>query len=126
MKKNQIVKANVYAKGCPSRLVLARIGEKWSMLALVSLAEGPMRFGALKRKLEGVSQKMLTEKLRGMERDGLIVRRAYMEMPLRVEYELSDLGRSLVPILFSVRQWAETHVPLISAQQIEYDHNQTQ
>jgi DNA-binding HxlR family transcriptional regulator len=116
--------ANVYAQGCPSRLVLSRIGEKWSMLAIVALEDGPKRFGVLKRELEGVSQKMLTEKLRGMERDGLVLRRAYMEMPLRVEYELTQLGQSLVPILKTVRQWVQVHAPFISETQARYDEEQ--
>jgi DNA-binding HxlR family transcriptional regulator len=101
---------DAFLKACPSRTVLARIGEKWSALAIVALADGPMRFGALRRRLEGVSQKMLTQTLRGLEQDRLITRTLYDEMPLRVEYRLTPPGETLVPLLQALKAWAEAHV----------------
>jgi DNA-binding HxlR family transcriptional regulator len=104
---------NAFLQACPSRAVLARVGEKWSMLALVCLAGGPVRFGSLRRTVEGVSQKMLTQTLRNLEHDGLVSRRLYDEMPLRVEYELTALGKSLLPIVVELKKWAEQNLPLI-------------
>lgn len=104
------VAPDAFLRACPSRAVLARIGEKWTALAVVALADGPLRFGALLRRLEGVSQKMLTQTLRGLEQDGLVIRRLYDEMPLRVEYSLTPRGESLVPHLQALKAWAEAHV----------------
>jgi DNA-binding HxlR family transcriptional regulator len=101
---------DAFLRACPSRAVLARIGEKWTALAVVALADGPLRFGALLRRLEGVSQKMLTQTLRGLEQDSLLVRKLYDEMPLRVEYSLTPQGQSLVPHLQALKSWAEAHV----------------
>lgn len=88
----------------------ARVAEKWSALALVALAAGPLRFNALKRRLDGVSQKMLTRTLRQLERDGLVHRKVVDERPLRVEYALLRSGRRLLPILVALKKWAETHL----------------
>jgi DNA-binding HxlR family transcriptional regulator len=104
---------DAFVKVCPSRAVLARIGEKWAALAVVALADEPMRFGALMRKLEGISQKMLTQTLRGLEQDGLLSRTLYAEMPLRVEYRLTPLGESLVPHLLALKVWAEQNLHTI-------------
>jgi DNA-binding HxlR family transcriptional regulator len=104
------VAPDAFLKACPSRAVLARIGEKWAALAIVALADGPLRFGALLRQLEGVSQKMLTQTLRGLEQDGLVTRTLYDEMPLRVEYRLTPPGEKLVPHLKELKTWAEAHV----------------
>jgi DNA-binding HxlR family transcriptional regulator len=106
---------------CPSRAVLARVGEKWTTLALVALEPGAARFGALKRRLEGVSQKMLTQTLRALERDGLIVRRAYDEMPLRVEYAVTARGRELVALAMQLKRWAERRLPEIERANAAYD-----
>ncbi len=107
---------------CPSRPLLARLGEKWSLLVIVALAEtAPQRFGALKRRLEGVSQKMLTQTLRSLERDGLVARRLYDEMPLRVEYHLTPLGESLVPLTKQIKSWAEINLHAIQKNNREFD-----
>jgi DNA-binding HxlR family transcriptional regulator len=89
--------------------MLARIGEKWSMLVLVCLADGPVRFGGLRKQIQGVSQKMLTQTLRNLETDGLISRHLFDEMPLRVEYRLTPLGVTLLPIVAQLKQWAEAN-----------------
>jgi DNA-binding HxlR family transcriptional regulator len=101
------VAPDAFLKACPSRALLARIAGKWALLVLVALEEGPTRFGALRRRVEGVSQKMLTQTLRALERDGLVTRHLYDEMPLRVEYALTDRGRGLLPLAAQLKQWAE-------------------
>lgn len=101
---------DAFLRLCPSRGVLARIGEKWTALALAALKDGPMRFGALLRRLEGISQKMLSQTLRNLEQDGLVTRRLYDERPLRVEYSLTGRGADLVPIILDLKAWAERHL----------------
>ena len=101
---------DAFLKACPSRALLARIAEKWAPLVLVALEEGPMRFGARRRRVEGVSQKMLTQTLRALERDGLVTRRLHDEMPLRMEYVLTTRGRSLMPLAAQLKQWAEKNL----------------
>lgn len=85
------------------------------MLVVVALQDGPMRFGALKRRVEGVSQKMLTQTLRNLEMDGLVTRQVFDEMPLRVEYELTELGQELVPLNQAIKTWAEQNMEKIIA-----------
>lgn len=101
------VAPDAFLKACPSRALLARIAEKWALLVLVALEEGPTRFGALRRRIEGVSQKMLTQTLRALERDGLVTRHLHDEMPLRVEYALTDRGHELLPLAAQLKHWAE-------------------
>jgi DNA-binding HxlR family transcriptional regulator len=96
---------------CPSRVVLHRIGARWTVFVVNALEDGPLRFTALTAKIQGVTPKVLTETLRAMEEDGLVARVDYAEQPPRVEYGLTDLGRSLLIPLRAVREWAETHVP---------------
>lgn len=100
---------------CPSRVLLHRIGARWTVFIVNALAEGPMRFGELKVRIQGVTPKVLTETLRAMEVDGLVVRSAFDENPPRVEYALTDLGLSLLVPLRAVREWAEEHVPDVLA-----------
>ena len=92
---------------CPVETTLTLIGDKWKVLILRDLLPGTKRFGELKRSLGGVSQKVLTAQLRDMEESGLVSRKAYAEVPPRVEYSLTDLGRSLKPILDAMRTWGE-------------------
>ncbi|KIC08531.1 HxlR family transcriptional regulator [Leisingera sp. ANG-M1] len=101
---------DAFVAACPSREILARLAEKWTFLIVIALQHGPMRFGALRRKVEGVSQKMLTQTLRNLEKDGLVTRQIYDEMPLRVEYELTALGRELVPLNQAIKDWAERNM----------------
>lgn len=90
---------------CPVETTLLLIGEKWKVLILKDLIDGTKRFGELKKSLGSVSQKVLTQKLRAMEEDGLVIRKAYAEIPPRVEYSLTKLGLSLKPILDSMWDW---------------------
>ncbi|MEO1038676.1 MAG: helix-turn-helix domain-containing protein [Pseudomonadota bacterium] len=100
---------------------MARIGDKWSTLILVALADTPLRFGELRRRLEGVSQKMLTQATRNLERDGLLVRTLYDERPIRVEYKLTRLGQTLVPHVRNLKSWAEQNWKEVEAAQSRYD-----
>lgn len=108
---------------CPSRQVLDRIAEKWSALVIQVLAGGTRRYSDLHRRIGGVSQKMLTQTLRGLERDGLVDRRIYPVVPPRVEYSLTPLGRTLIGPLAAVCRWAETHFPAIQAARARSDRH---
>lgn len=115
-------KSNVYAALCPSREVLALIGEKWVSLIIGALENKTMRFGELKRVCEGVSQKMLAQTLRKLERSGLVIRTVYADvLPLKVEYHLSELGKSLLPIVQTTKLWAEKNLFEIRKNQALYD-----
>lgn len=106
---------NVMAPTCPSRVVLHRIGARWTVFVVTALADGPMRFGALKLHIQGITAKVLTETLRALEYDGLIERTDHGGQPPHVEYSLTPLGRSLLVPLAAVRAWAEDHVPDVEA-----------
>ena len=94
---------------CPVETTLLLIGDKWKVLILRDLMPGTKRFGELKKSIGSVSQKVLTAQLRDMEESGLLTRTVYAEVPPRVEYRLTDLGRSLEPILDAVRNWGEAY-----------------
>lgn len=94
---------------CPVETTLTLIGDKWKILILRDLMPGTKRFGELKRSIGSVSQKVLTAQLRDMEEGGLVLRRVYAEVPPRVEYSLTDLGRSLKPILDAMQNWGEKY-----------------
>jgi DNA-binding HxlR family transcriptional regulator len=101
--------------------VLNRVGDKWSMQVVMELASGPKRFSELKRGLDGVSQRMLTLTLRGLERDGLVNRYVTPTIPPRVDYELTELGVSLREPVVALGQWALDHIDCIFAAQQRYD-----
>ena len=94
---------------CPVATTVALIGSKWKLIIIRNLLERPWRFNELKKDLEGISQKVLTDSLRAMENDGLITRTVYPEVPPIVEYALSDLGKSLKPILDSMVEWGNVY-----------------
>lgn len=94
---------------CPVRDVLDQLGDKWSTLLVITLADGPQRFSALRRAVPDISQRMLTQTLRDLERDGLITRQVYPTKPPSVDYRLSALGRSLLEPLATLVAWAERH-----------------
>ncbi|GLW74382.1 transcriptional regulator [Kitasatospora phosalacinea] len=112
---------DAYLAQCPARQLLERIGDKWVSLVLNALADGPLRHGELNRIVAGVSQKMLTQTLRALERDGLVTRTVTPAVPVRVDYGLTALGRSLLPVVAAVKDWAETHIEEVHAARRAYD-----
>ncbi|MEV6925667.1 helix-turn-helix domain-containing protein [Dactylosporangium sp. NPDC051485] len=106
---------------CPTHRVLDRLGERWVSLILKELADGPRRHGELSRMVAGATQKMLTQTLRGLERDGLVTRSVTGSVPPRVEYRLTPLGESLLPAMAAVTAWAERHIGDIDAARTAYD-----
>ncbi|GLU35761.1 helix-turn-helix domain-containing protein [Trinickia caryophylli] len=105
--------------------ILDRVGDKWAIMVIGALANGPMRFNAMKRAIIGVSHRMLTLTLRGLERDGLVVRRAFLTIPPKVEYELTPLGHSLIDPLCMLVRWVQSHQPEIEAARSVFDAQQT-
>lgn len=112
---------NPYAAACPTRLVLDRIADKWVVLVLGLLADGPVRFNQLRRKIEGLSQKMLSQTLKSLERDGLVTRTAIATVPVTVEYSITTLGLTLTDTVDALRVWAETHIDDLLVAQQRYD-----
>jgi DNA-binding HxlR family transcriptional regulator len=109
-------------ESCPAvRDVLHRVGDKWSVLVVSLLGDGAMRFSELRRSIEGVSQRMLTLTLRGLERDGLIERTVFPEIPPRVEYELTRLGKTLLEPIQGLADWAESHRTSIQDARAKFD-----
>ncbi|MEV8512334.1 helix-turn-helix domain-containing protein [Dactylosporangium sp. NPDC051484] len=106
---------------CPTRQVLATVGDKWASLVVNALAEGSLRHGELRTSIAGASQKMLTQTLRTLERDGMVTRTVTPSVPVRVDYELTPLGHSLVPILVALKSWSETHIGQILQAREDYD-----
>ena len=106
---------------CLAREILDRIGDKWSVYVIDALAAGTRRFSELRREVDGVSQRMLTVTLRGLERDGLIVRRVYPVIPPRVEYSLTPLGRSLLAIVEALVAWSADHITEVEQSRHRYD-----
>jgi DNA-binding HxlR family transcriptional regulator len=115
------VTADVYAKDCPSRQVLDRIGDTWSVLVVSALTDGSRRYTELARRIEGISPKMLTQTLRGLERDGLITRTVYPVVPPRVDYALTTLGHSLLDVFGALESWAEGHMQDVLDARAKYD-----
>lgn len=101
--------------------ILARIGDKWSVFVIMTLMDGPLRFNELKRLINGISQRMLTLTLRGLERDGLVTRTVFPTIPPRVDYELTDLGRGLSKPVKALGQWAFEHLPEIHGAREKFD-----
>jgi DNA-binding HxlR family transcriptional regulator len=112
---------DAFLAACPSRQVLDRISDKWVTLILVALAGGPLRYSDLCRVIAGVSQKMLTQTLRTLERDGLVARTVTPSVPVRVDYALTPLGRSLMPAVNVIKAWAEQHIGEIQTSRDAYD-----
>ena len=113
--------ADAKAAGCRSREVLDRVGDKWSMQVIHRLGTGSARFNELRRDIDGISQRMLTVTLRGLERDGLVSRAAHPVAGLRVDYALTPMGRTLLASVCSVIQWAGAHLSDIDAARAAYD-----
>ena len=112
---------DAFLAACPSRQLLDSISDKWVTLAMKSLSRGPRRYNEISRELAGVSQKMLTQTLRKLERDGLVFRTVTPTVPVRVDYELTPLGVSLMHVLEQIKSWAEEHMDEVLAARAEYD-----
>lgn len=117
-----VLHGSPYRADCPTRHILDRIGDRWTVLIVGALWEGSARFSELRRRIEGISQKMLTQTLRGLERDGIVRRTVYPEVPVRVEYTLTDAGRTLREPLSALQEWSIIHLSDVSASQEAYDH----
>jgi DNA-binding HxlR family transcriptional regulator len=101
--------------------ILARVGDKWTVLVVMMLGDGPKRFNEIRRSVDGISQQMLTRTLRALERDGMVTRTIYPTIPPQVEYELTPLGRSLREPVLALGSWAQKHIPCIDAARVEFD-----
>jgi DNA-binding HxlR family transcriptional regulator len=101
--------------------ILARVGDKWSVFVIMMLIDGPMRFNELKRMIGGISQRMLTLTLRGLERDGLVTRTVFPTIPPRVDYELTELGHGLAKPVKALGQWVFEHQPEIQGARAKFD-----
>jgi DNA-binding HxlR family transcriptional regulator len=112
---------NVYAANCPTRQVLNRIADKWAVLVLGLLADGPVRFNQLRKAIDGLSQKMLSQTLKHLERDGLVHREAKATVPVTVEYSITPLGRTLAQTVEAIALWAETNIADVQKAQALYD-----
>jgi DNA-binding HxlR family transcriptional regulator len=112
---------DAFLAACPSRQLLDRLTDKWVTLILSSLADGEQRYSELGRTIAGVSQKMLTQTLRNLERDGILIRSITPAVPVRVSYQLTPLGRSLLPIVRAIKQWAEQNMSEVQDARNRYD-----
>jgi DNA-binding HxlR family transcriptional regulator len=112
---------DVYQQACPSRMMIDRIADKWVLLILGIVEHGPVRFNQLRRQVEGISQKSLTETLRGLERDGLVRREVIASSPVAVEYSITPLGQTLAQAAETVRLWAQAHMDEVIAAQRRFD-----
>lgn len=113
--------ANPYAQDCPTRLVLDRIADKWTVLLLILLSRRPWRFNELRREIGGLTQKMASQTLKGLERDGLVTRKVTPTVPVTVEYSITPLGRTLSETVDALRIWAERHMGDVAKAQSQYD-----
>ncbi|WP_031173773.1 winged helix-turn-helix transcriptional regulator [Streptomyces durhamensis] len=113
--------ADAYLAACPSRQILDVLANKWTMLVMGALSDGPIRFGELRRRLDGITQKMLTQTLRTLERDGLVARTVYPTIPPRVEYAATELGESVTALMHAIRAWSEDNINAVLDARDVYD-----
>ncbi|MFI1768652.1 winged helix-turn-helix transcriptional regulator [Streptomyces sp. NPDC020800] len=112
---------DAFLRSCPTNQLLGRLSDKWVSLVVSALHAGPRRYSDIGRRIAGVSPKMLTQTLRTLERDGIVARTVTPSVPVRVDYELTPLGRSLAGLLMAVKEWAETHFDEVRAAREHYD-----
>jgi DNA-binding HxlR family transcriptional regulator len=112
---------DAFIAACPTHRLLARISDKWVSLLLVALADGPRRYNDIARVVASISQKMLTQTLRSLERDGLVSRTVTPSVPVRVDYALTDLGATLLPVMREIKVWAEAHIEEVETARSRYD-----
>jgi DNA-binding HxlR family transcriptional regulator len=116
---------DMFHPACPSSIMPIRIGDKWSAMIIICLESGPRRFSELRVPIHGATPKVLTQTLRALERDGMITRTVYAEVPPRVEYELTSLGHTLLDLIAACRQWAHEHLPTVLAARDAYLNHTT-
>jgi DNA-binding HxlR family transcriptional regulator len=121
VRRRRALAYDAYLRDCPARKLLERISDKWVSLVMSALAERPMRYSELSRLIAGVSQKMLTQTLRTLERDGLIARTVTPSVPVRVDYELTPLGVELQPVMRAIKDWAERYIEDVEEARSAYD-----
>jgi len=114
-----------YDRNCPTRQLLDRIGDQWTVLIVGALKDGPLRFTEIGRRVDGISQKVLTQTLRSLVRDGILTRTAYATIPPKVEYELTSLGRNLSEPLEMLDRWARVHMSSVQDAREAYDAEHT-
>lgn len=112
---------NVMVRTCPSRTSLARIANKWTAMIVIALSGGPMRFGEVRQAVDGISGKVLADTLRELERDGIVSRTSFDQMPPRVDYALTALGETLREPLAALGRWAESHIEEVERARADYD-----
>lgn len=117
---------DMFHPACPSSIMPIRIGDKWSAMIIICLEQGPRRFSELRVPIRGATPKVLTQTLRALERDGMITRTVYAEVPPRVEYELTPLGRTLLDLIAACRRWAHEHLPTLLAARDAYLNHTTE
>ena len=117
--------SNPYDRNCPTRQLLDRIGDQWTVLIVGALRDGPLRFTEIGHRVDGISQKVLTQTLRSLVRDGILTRTAYAVIPPKVEYELTTLGRNLSEPLDVLDQWARRHMTAVQEARDAYDAEHT-
>ena len=115
------VTRDAYVRGCPCRQLLDVLANKWTALVIGLLADGPVRFAELRRRVDGISQKVLTQTLRTLERDGLVTRTVYPTTPPQVSYAITELGLDVAQHLVALRAWSEKHLDEITAARTRYD-----
>ncbi|NUF38475.1 winged helix-turn-helix transcriptional regulator [Acinetobacter lactucae] len=118
---NECLKYNVFQQHCPARLFFEKIADKWVLLILNVLEEETQHFNLLKKNIQGISPKVLSQKLKMLERDGFIERKIQDTSPIRVDYSLTSLGKNVAAMAFQLKEWAETNIEQVLAAQITYD-----
>ncbi|ACJ41728.1 helix-turn-helix transcriptional regulator [Acinetobacter baumannii] len=118
---NECLKYNIFQQHCPARLFFEKIADKWVLLILNILEHETQHFNLLKKNIEGISPKVLSQKLKMLERDGFIERKIQDTSPIRVDYSLTPLGQNVAAMAYQLKEWAETNIEQVLAAQIIYD-----
>ncbi|EHU2053722.1 helix-turn-helix transcriptional regulator [Acinetobacter baumannii] len=118
---NECLKYNIFQQHCPARLFFEKIADKWVLLILNILEHETQHFNLLKKNIEGISPKVLSQKLKMLERDGFIERKIQYTSPIRVDYSLTPLGQNVAAMAYQLKEWAETNIEQVLAAQIIYD-----
>jgi len=118
---DSVLRGSPYHAECPTRHILDRIGDRWTVLIVGALWDDGVRFAELRRRIVGISQKMLTQTLRGLERDGIVLRTVHPGIPAPVEYSLTEAGRALREPLRALEEWSVMHLGYVTASQEAYD-----